>query len=213
MKMRSIVFSIFISVYILTIAFIPANNAIQLDGVISDNEWKDAKEYNLSGGGKLLMKKENKDLYVAMAGNKKAWAHVYLHQTDTIHVIHASAALGVAKYIKQNNWWRNIQSFQWELREEIYNEELIKKQQAHYLKYGWVANNNNMGNGMTFEFRLNLSRIDDIPVSFACVLAEVPLDLHYFPRSLTDNTVLPQLVQGDTPDSLKFVPATWEKIK
>lgn len=198
---------------IISIAFIPENNSIQLDGVINDSEWKEAKEYKLSGGGKLMIKKENNDLYVALSGNKEAWAHVYLSHGDTVRVLHASAALGEAKYVKQNNLWRNIQSFQWQLRERVYNDELAKKQQDHYLQYGWVANNNNLGNGMIFEFKLDLSRVDNTPAPFACVLAQVPLDLHYFPTSLTDNTVSPMLVQGYTPESLQFAPGSWERIK
>jgi hypothetical protein len=192
-------------------AFVSTGNSIQLDGVINEHEWSNAKEYRLSGGGKLLVKKTNKELYLAMAGDKQAWAHVYLHRQDTIQVMHASAALGEAKYIKQNQLWRNIGTFQWALREKEYNDELAKKQQAHYQKHGWVANNNNMGNGMTFEFKLNLSHPD--PVSFACVLAQVPLELSYFPISLSDNAILPKLIQGYTPDSLQFDPTRWEKVK
>jgi len=191
-------------------AFISTGSSIQLDGVINEQEWNNAKEYRLSGGGKLLVKKENKELYLAMAADKQAWAHVYLHRQDTIQVMHASAALGEAKYIKQNQLWRNIESFQWALREKEYNDELARKQQDHYLKHGWVANNNNMGNGMTLEFKVNLSHPG--PVSFACVLAQVPTDLSYFPGSLSDNTILPKLVQGYTPDSLQFTPALWEKV-
>ena len=95
----------FLSVFmilIIVMAFAPGSS-IQLDGVIGDAEWKNAKEYKLSGGRKLLFKKEDKDLYVAMAGTKQTWAHVYLYYADTIHVLHASAALGEAKYIKQRD--------------------------------------------------------------------------------------------------------------
>ena len=76
---------------------------IQLDGVISDGEWENVTEHKLAGGGRLMMKKENKILFVAMIGNKKAWAHVYLSHRDTIKVLHASAALGEARYVKQND--------------------------------------------------------------------------------------------------------------
>ena len=99
------------------------------------------------------------------------------------------------------------------MRERVYNDELAKKQQDYYNQHGWVANNNNLGTGMIFEFKLDLSRTDHDPSPFACVLAEIPLDIHYFPASLKDNTILPQLVQGYTPDSLQFDPGAWEKIR
>lgn len=202
-----------IAVVIFVMAFTRQDNNIRIDGVINDNEWKDAKQYDLSGGGRLMMIKNNNELYVALAGTKQAWAHVYLSHGDTVRVLHASAALGEARYVKQNNLWRTIQTFKWELRGKQYSDELIKQQQDHYRQFGWVSNNNNMGNGMTFEFKLDLSRTDNNPAPFSCVIAEVPLSLHHFPVSLNDNTVLQRLVQGYTPDSLQFNPSSWEKIK
>jgi len=154
-------------------AFIPFHNSIRLDGEISDGEWKDAKEYDLTSGGKLMMKKEKNDLYVAMIAGKKAWAHLYFSHDDTVQVFHASAALGEARYVKQNDLWRTVQSFKWELRDKVYNGELVKKQQDHFHQYGWVSNNNNFGNGMIFEFRVNVNHTDNDPPTFACVVAEI----------------------------------------
>jgi hypothetical protein len=92
-------------------------------------------------------------------------------------------------------------------------DELEKKQQRHFRQFGWVANNNNTGNGMSFEFKLDLSGTDNHPVFFACVIIQEPLTLHHFPASLSDNTILQRLVQGYTTDSLQFNPASWEKIR
>jgi hypothetical protein len=95
----------------------------------------------------------------------------------------------------------------------LYNDDLVKKQADHYLLYGWVANNNNTGDGMTFEFKLDLSRVDNNPAFFACAVIETPMDIHYFPSTLNDNTILQRLVQGYTPDSLQFNTSNWEKIR
>jgi hypothetical protein len=205
--------SLIVVVVIIVMAFTRSDNNVRLDGVINEGEWKDAKQYDLSGGGKLMMKKEKNDLYVALVAGKKGWAHVYLSHGDTVRVLHASAALGEARYVKQKDLWRVVQTFKWELRGKEYNDELLKKQQDHYRQFGWVANNNNMGNGMTFEFKLDLSRTDNNPATFACVIAEEPLLLHHFPVSLNDNTILQRLVQGYPPDSLQFNPATWEQVR
>lgn len=210
--MKALVFVYIIFLVSMAIAFMPAGNAIRLDGVISEGEWNGAAEHELAGGGKLMLKKEGHVLLAAIAANKKGWAHVYLSSGDTVRVLHASAALGEARYVKQNDLWRIIQSFQWQLRDREYTDVLAKKQEDHYKQYGWVANNNNLGNGMVFEFKLDFSRVDAKP-TFACVMAGIPLDLHFFPTSIKDNTILPRLVQGYTPDSLQFVPGSWEKIK
>lgn len=212
MKKRALIFISLVVVINIAMGFIDAGNAIKLDGVISDGEWKDAKEYDLTGGGKLMLKKENSDLFVAMVAGKKGWAHVYLSHSDTVKVLHASAALGEALYVKRDNLWRTVQSFKWELRDRVYNDELVKKQQDHYRQFGWVANNNNTGNGMVFEFKLDLSRTDNNPAPFACAVIENSMEVHYFPSTLKDNTVLQRLLQGYTPDSLQFTPGSWENI-
>jgi hypothetical protein len=197
----------------ITMAFIPINADIHLDGIISDGEWAGAKQYELTGGGRLMIKKESNSLYVAMVADNKGWAHVYLSDGDTVRILHASAALGEALYVKKNNLWRNVQSFKWELRDRVYNEDLAKKQQDHFRQFGWVANNNNTGNGLVFEFKIDLLRAHNDVSSFACLVAGASLDIHHFPATLNDNTVLQKLVQGNTPDSLQFNPAIWEKIR
>ncbi|MBC7947985.1 MAG: hypothetical protein H7Y42_08915 [Chitinophagaceae bacterium] len=189
-----------------------SSDAIQIDGVVNQGEWEGAKERPLSGGGKVFTKLEKNILFIALVGNKKAWSHVYLVNGDTVRILHASAALGEARYVKRQDVWRSTSSFQWQLRERDYNLELEKKQQEHFVHEGWVANNNNLGNGMVFEFKIDLSRISS-PLRWACVLAEVPLELHYYPTDLKDNTTLPRLVQGYTPDSLRFNPQSWESAQ
>jgi hypothetical protein len=121
MKKRSLLAVKFIAAIVIITSFKSDPDPIQLDGIISDNEWKGAKQYGLSNGGKLLMKKNNNDLYLALVAEKKAWAHVYLSHNDTVSVLHASAALGEAKYVKENNLWRVVQSFNWQLRDRLYN--------------------------------------------------------------------------------------------
>lgn len=190
----------------------PDNPPIHIDGFISPGEWENATEHTLSGGGTIKIKKNHTDLYVAITATNKAWAHVYINSGDTIKVLHASAALGQAKYIPRNNHWTPTQSFEWALRDRVYNDDLASKQQEHYRQFGWVANNNNMGDGKTFEYRIDLSRMKGTIVSVAGVTAEVPLNLHFYPTTLTDHTILPKLVQGNTPDSLQFRVNEWETI-
>ena len=209
---RRLVFMPAIVFLCLSMNFVLPADTIQLDGIIGDNEWKGAIEYNLAGGGKMMLKKSKNELYVAMVSGKKGWAHVYLYYNDTVRIFHASAALGEARYVKQKGVWHPVQSFSWALREKDYNSELVKKQEDHYSKNGWVANNNNMGNGMVFEYKLKNSDINST-LSFACAMIETPMEIHYFPITLSDNTILEKLVQGYTPDSLEFNIGSWEKIR
>jgi hypothetical protein len=187
------------------------DSRIRIDGIVSPGEWENATDHSLSAGGTMKIKKDHNELYIAISATNKAWAHVYITSGDTIKVLHASAALGQANYIPRNDHWTPVQPFEWALRERAYNDDLANKQQAHYQQFGWVANNNNMGDGKTFEYHIDLSRMKGKTVSFACVAAEIPLNLHFYP-TLTDHTILPKLVQGYTPDSLQFRVREWESI-
>jgi hypothetical protein len=201
-----------LAVFFIIQSFTAGTDSVQLDGVIHESEWRDAIQFDLENGGKVLIKKTDNELYVGLKAQQKAWAHVYLLHGDTVRVLHASAALGEARYVRKAGSWQNVQTFNWELRERNFNDDLLRKQQAHYLRNGWVSNNNNTGNGMTFEFKVDLTRTDNRPLPFACVVAEVPFSLHYFPATLNDHTILQRLVQGYTPDSLKFNPGSWQRI-
>lgn len=185
--------------------------SIRIDGVISEGEWEGATEYELSPGGRMKLKQQQSTLYVAIQVDKKAWSHIYLSSGDTLMVLHASAALGQATYVKRADRWYPVQSFEWALREKDYNDDLAAKQALHYRQFGWVANNNNMNDGRVFEFQLDLSRWNK-PRSFACVAIEIPMVPHYFPAGLKDDTILPKLLQGYTPDSLQFSMKDWLNI-
>lgn len=187
------------------------DNNIHLDGKITPNEWKDAQTFDLHNGGKLMIKKEDQQLWIAMVATKKSWAHVYLSSNDTIHVFHASAALGEARYVKQKDSWKPIQDFQYQLRDRVYNETVAAKQEDHYRQFGWTANNNNMGDGTCLEYRINLSHMKP-PVSIACLVLDDPGQPHYFPLTLEDHTLKPRLMQGYTPDSLQFNTTSWRKL-
>ena len=104
-----------------------------------------------------------------------------------------------------------VTDFQWKLRERVYNQDLQEKQAAYFKQYHWVANNTNTGDGKTFEFMIDLSASDN--VSLACLVLDEPTQPHYYPQGLNDNTILPRLMQGYTPDSLQFSPGTWDTIK
>jgi hypothetical protein len=131
---------------------------IRLDGNMDVNEWKGAKTAGLKGGGKLHYLNNGTVLYVAVKGISKGWSHVYLAHNDTVSVMHASAALGAVQYLPQSNKWSTAQQFNWQLRDRVYNPATEQKLNEYYDQHGWAANNLNIGDGMTVEFKIDLSR-------------------------------------------------------
>lgn len=184
--------------------------AIKLDGVITNDEWAGATQYDLSTGGKLYVLHEANTLYLALKGNSPGWAHMYIHWKDSINVMHASAALGDQLYIRDNQHWKLQTKFNWEVREFVYNEALQQKQNDYYHKKGWVANNNNAGDKHTLEYKIDLQRF---PGASVVALYADGKTYSSYPAGLTDNTQLKELVTGMNPDNLRFNPASWSTFK
>ncbi|HUR66389.1 MAG TPA: hypothetical protein VMZ03_08540 [Chitinophagaceae bacterium] len=203
-----------ILITILVTSFVSVNDeAIKLDGKISKGEWIGAQEYNLSSGGKLHILRKDETLYLGIAGNSPGWAHIYLNWKDSVKVLHASAALGDQLYTNEKGDWKLQKKFAWELREFEYSENLVQKQAAYYTKNGWCANNNNTGDKITLEYKIDLRSFGNAEVRFAALFTSDAKKLSYYPTDLNDNTLLEKLVSGSDPDHLHFKPNTWTTIK
>jgi len=184
---------------------------IRTDGVINTEEWKDARVVDLTSGSKLLMLTRENTLYVALSSPEKFWAHVYLSDGREVKVMHASAALDAIHYRQKGSRWYTEEEFQYELRDKQYNDDTERKMQAYFESNGWVANNINIGDAKTIEFKLRLT--PQMPVYFACVMSSYDVKFTAFPENLNDDTLLQRLVQGNAVDSVSFRPETWQKVR
>jgi hypothetical protein len=185
------------------------SDSIKLDGSVQPCEWKDAKEYDLGNGNKVLLSFKKNLLYVALSSPDKIWAHVYVSDGKRVKVMHISAALDAIHYWFNGLSWQTSETFQYELRGSPYNSTQEQKMSEYFENDHWVANNVSIGDGKTIEVKINIQ--DDLYL--ACVMSNYDMKITSFPASLTDATILPKLIQGYAIDSLTFVPETWFKIK
>jgi hypothetical protein len=201
----------FLFVVVVTTGF-QSDPTIQIDGVMGKDEWQGAEKWLSGDGYKLLIKKDKETLYGVMTGDNKFWAHLYLSDNLFVKVMHVSAALGSVEYKRENKLWHTTDTFNYQVRDKVYNSNTEAAMLIYYAAHGWVANNNNLGSSKTIEFKVNIKEWKG-PLYFACVMADHDKKLHRFPATLNDNTVLPRLVQGHAPDPLSFDPAKWKRIK
>jgi hypothetical protein len=202
------------TVLLVSIVIIMAFNtdrSIKTDGVIEPGEWSGAVEYELGNGNKLLLKKDQGELCIGLAGEQYFWAHAYLSDDRSTTVMHASAALDEITYQRKGEIWLTEDTFQYELRDSLYNAATEKKMNDFFETHGWVANNINFGDKKTMEFRISLKDWAS-PTYLACVVANFDMSFHSFPAGLNDHTRLPRLVQGYSPDSLVFDVTMWMKV-
>lgn len=200
-----------LTVFVVVTGF-QSDRSIRIDGIMGQSEWQGAEEWLFKDGYKLLIKRDKETLYGVITSENKYWAHLYISDNSLIKVMHVSAALGTVDYKRKNKIWLTTDTFNYQIRDKVYNSNTEAAMLIYYAAYGWVANNNNLGSGKTIEFKVNIKEWKG-PLYFACVMANYNMKLHGFPAKLNDNTKLSRLVQGNSPDSLRFEPGTWKRIK
>lgn len=183
--------------------------SIRLDGRLAEREWTEATEHPLTNGGRLLLHQDTSYLFVAVEGVGEGWSHVYVLGRDTVHVLHASAALGTARYVRDGSPWRLVSPFVWSVRDTTISEAAEAARAAFAAREGWVANTNGMGAGHVIEFRIADDLFGSEAPRLAVLFAEDPAAPSYWPASLADATLDADLIRGTPPPHLVLVPSTW----
>lgn len=189
-----------------------------LDGITSSGEYAGGQHYSVQGKGDVYIKQDNNKLHVALTSQARIWSHVYLFSQDTISVFHASAALGEIIYVKNGDQWSSRGRFNYTVRDTVYDDVLRAKQDTYLKQKGWVANNNNTGDGKTLEFTFDLTRWDrnnpngDLRMAFV-FMSDIKRPMFY-PEGLKDDTLMETLLYGgDPPDGLTFNVQDWMVVK
>ena len=110
-----------------------------IDGVFEDGEWDDAEVVQVGGHGQFRLKHDGTNLYFAFTQDG---GNLYFDKDRSIQVLHASAQLGSAEYIKSGSLTQSLdRAFDWQLS-GLQNESVadINEIMADYLaENGWVA--------------------------------------------------------------------------
>lgn len=194
---------------------ISPSGAATTDGKIEETEWKDASAFDLTGGGRIFFKYDGNYVYVAVQAVKAGWTHLYLSEEENkeISVLHASAALGKVVYQKdRENIWQPLNEFSWELRDRTFNDEVRQKMADYVAKNNWAANNNNMGNRVVIEFQIKLQNPSNKKFRLALVFANDLKNFQFFPKTLADDCLKPELVAGNRVQNVKFDRRQWAEI-
>lgn len=188
---------------------VPFGKAVRIDGKIDTQEWADAAGHDLANGVKLFLKTDGNHIYLAMRGTKQGWSHVYFNEGGTeVSVVHASAALGKIIYKQdEKKLWQPQNKFAWEVRERVPIEAGMN---AYLAKNGWVASNNNMGNGNEVEYKL-IARGSEMRI--AAVFMQVGLPTTNFPATLADDALKQKLLEGNAVRDLNFDTLQWARLR
>lgn len=101
---------------------IPKGTEITVDGKMGDGEWTDALQVDFIGGETLKIKQDGKYLYLYIRGETPGVASLAIHSQGLIQILHASAGLITARYLKEGERWRQVEPFRSEKQMAIRNQ-------------------------------------------------------------------------------------------
>ena len=151
----------------------PSGSPIILDGRLSVDEWANALQEPLSGGGELLLMAHGQNLFLGVRGPGFGLAHVAMASPDTIWVLHASAALGSIVYARGPEGWDKVRDPVWELRDTTLSPEASQARLAYLKENGWVATTGKMGRENEVEFLIRKDRFGSHDIRLAVVFFPV----------------------------------------
>jgi hypothetical protein len=198
------------------VSSIEETTAITIDGNLSTDEWKDAKKIELTDGGEAFYKFTDEAVWLGVRGGGEGWITVYATDGESVYALHASAALGTARYKRgENGVWKNMQKFEYVARDPSMSAEAVRSREEFYKNHGWVANVGRMGEPDEREFKISNKFANGKKMKIAIVYTTVgnPLKNRIFPQKLPDDTLNAELIRGETPAELKFNPDKWAMIE
>lgn len=136
--------------------------------------------------------------------------HLCIAAEETILVLHASAALGSAKYQKVGDQWWLVHGFEWDLRDTAVTDSTIQKRRDYLEREGWVATTQEMGTPGQTEFLVSDRLLaPGARWAVAVMPAESPENILGFEGADAEGCARHPLVAGPPPPQVDFRPGLW----
>ncbi len=176
-----------------------------IDNQIAEDEWRGAAESTLPGGARILLGTDGETLYFAIDQAPEArfgYGCLFVKAGADIHVLHASARLGSARYTRRDDAWRpDKPDYVW-----------IDTGEAMWREEQWRAGVNPK---TTQEFAVSIERLGERPLialGYVLFRDRKPQAIGW-PAALDDATRHIGLLSGRNPDDAKFSAERWARLE
>lgn len=92
---------------------VPAASAPTIDGSFAEGEWDAALSSRMSDGAVLFLQHSDDTLYLAVHSAAIGAVNVAIAIDDGVEILHSSAALGSARYLRSDTNWELAHGFTW----------------------------------------------------------------------------------------------------
>jgi len=191
---------------------IPMGNPPEIDGTISPGEWDDALVETFGDGSELLLRQADDYLYLGIRADTSGViaGNVFIQRGDEIAILHSSAALGTAIYLKGEYSWKQLQDFTWCCRNTSSSESALKERAEFLQEEGWLAANGLMGTPNELEYQIKIPD-QNFSLSAVYIKSTYPYEKVPWPPGLDDDCILP--TPGGLPKEFYFSPDQWGMLE
>jgi hypothetical protein len=196
---------------------VPRAAPVVIDGRMDESEWEGSVLQRLAGGGELRLRHDGRSLFLGITSPRQSFVSVCVARTDSVRILHASAALGSVAYGHTADEWRTGDSaFVYGMRNPALTEPASRERADYLSRHGWVASTFRMGGGRVQELQIALDRHAGMQaVALALFVPQGDSGtVVSWPGTLapTDGCAEPRLVRGYVPPRLRFAPAGWARL-
>lgn len=194
----------------------PAGAPPTLDGTIREDEWRGAQRTQQGSVELLTRTTPDGGLALAIHAPEYAITSVYLRVNDTITVLHASAAIGDASYVRQpDGAWKLTSEFAFTRYRDVV--DFTANHQTFLQKHQWVATHARLGAPGDTELFITpemlRGRGPGMPrIAVTYYDPDAKRVLLAAPSAVADAVTQPKINAGFTAATLPFDPDTWMSI-
>jgi len=158
-----------------------------IDGTIDPGEWSRSDQFSISEDSDLYLLQEGRTLYLAVSRSRPGLlgANVFVNQGNIVRILHISAALGTAEYIREGDSWSLTRNFDWQHRTVGNSKAALEERAVYFDREGWSAPNAYTGTPNHLEMQIYLE-------------PETRIAIHLFQSDTTDPFVWPPGLEDDT---------------
>jgi hypothetical protein len=181
----------------------------KIDGKINSGEWRGAVRLKVSETVQAMLVHDGAFLYIALVGRTPGIGSLCTMSGEDVLVLHASAALGTARFEREKKAWRMTRGFTFTNRDTSDNPTAQLEKKATLNAEGWFANTSRTSLPVR-EYQLHVAAQRQIPLTLGFMTyTEQDQTYSYWPNAVVDGCAESMLASGHTDMDYVFDPATW----
>jgi hypothetical protein len=192
---------------------VPRGTTAVLDGTLTEGEWSDALEIRLNDQARLLLKHADGFLFLGIQATTRGFGSPLIVRDGEILLLHASAALGTAIYVREGEAWRLRQDYVYECRSTGFYPYALRERARFLEKHGWLATIVYLGDPTQFEYQILWG---DGPLTFLFMFLEFtdPIQFLSWPLDPTAAAPYAAMISADiTPTEFHCTLDEWATLE